>query len=128
MCASPVHKKKCTPKIPAQQFENRTDGDDGNLEMYAKKAKKNVAKSIVSKVFYGSGRVAKNSIVIRVYPLGISVVNEVIFFYKNHYKIPLRGNKRPFIRKTKDYSVLILLSSTVRTTAQRYHIKNEALY
>ena len=58
MCASPVHKKKRTPKIPAQQFENITDGDDGNLEMSAKKAKKNVAKSIVSKVFYGwPGRV-----------------------------------------------------------------------
>ena len=41
----------------------------------------------------GPGRVAKNSIVIRVYLLGIPVVNEVIFFYKNHYKIPLRGNK-----------------------------------
>ena len=40
VCASPVHKKKCTPKIPAQQFENITDGDDGNLEMSAKKAKK----------------------------------------------------------------------------------------
>ena len=41
----------------------------------------------------GSGRVAQNFIVIRVYLLGIPVVNEVIFFYKNHYKIPLRGNQ-----------------------------------
>ena len=56
-----------------------------------------MAKPTVSKVFYGwpgrvgSGRVAQNSIVIRVYLLGIPVVNEVIFFYKNYYKIPLRG-------------------------------------
>ena len=46
----------------------------------------------------GPGRVAQNSIVIRVYLLGIPVVNEVIFFYKNHYKIPLRGNKFIFQR------------------------------
>ena len=40
VCASPVHMKKRTPKIPAQQFENCTDGDDEHHEMYAKKAKK----------------------------------------------------------------------------------------
>ena len=87
MCASPVHKKKRTPKIPAQQIENRMDGDDGNLEMCAKKAKKKRGKidsfGGVLRVA-GPGRVAQNSIVIRVYPLGIPVVDEVIFFYKNH--------------------------------------------
>lgn len=85
-----VHKKKRTPKIPAQQFENEMDGGDRNLEMYAKKAKETWHKSIVSTAFYGwpgrlgSGRVAQNSFVIRVYPLAIPVV-KVIFFYKNHY-------------------------------------------
>ena len=36
----------------------------------------------------GSGRVMQNSFVISVFPLGVPVVNEAIFLYIYHYKIP----------------------------------------
>ena len=36
----------------------------------------------------GSGRVARTSFVISVFPLGIPVVNETLFLYIYHYKIP----------------------------------------
>ena len=42
-----------TPKIPARQLENGTDGGDGNLKMNTKKRPKNAAISIVFKVYYG---------------------------------------------------------------------------
>ena len=69
-------------KFPRNSL-NGTDGDDGNLEMYTKKAKRGKNDSFYGVLrLAGSGRVAQNSFVIRVYPLRIPVV-KVIFSYKN---------------------------------------------
>ena len=100
MRASPVHEKKRTPKIPARQFENWTDGDDECLEVFTKKAKENAANSIVYLVFYEcSGRVGLGRAELNCdtcfFLQGIPVVHKMIFLYETTISNPA-ARKQPF--------------------------------